>query len=215
MQYRRPPSSGDESAVLLGILDTVGREGQVTQRTLAAELGIALGLINAYLKRCVKKGLIKVQKIPPRRYSYYLTPHGLAEKSRLAAHYLSRPFDFFRQARHDCEQTLQIAAGRGFTRVGLIGASDLAEIAVICAVEAKLSIVAVVDAKLSRPTFLGVPVVTSMEAIGSIDGAIVTDMDHPAETFAAAVRLLGSERVLIPELLQTALAHSDVVQEAT
>ena len=66
---------------------------------MAGDLGIALGLANAYLKRCVKKGLIKVSQVPANRYAYYLTPKGFAEKSRLTAEYLSVSFNLFRDTR--------------------------------------------------------------------------------------------------------------------
>jgi DNA-binding MarR family transcriptional regulator len=69
-----------ERAILLGLLDAVER-GDVTQRSLSRDLGIAVGLVNAYVKRCTKRGLIKVRQIPPRRYGYYLTPKGFVEKS--------------------------------------------------------------------------------------------------------------------------------------
>ncbi|MGL4729464.1 MAG: winged helix-turn-helix transcriptional regulator, partial [Bosea sp. (in: a-proteobacteria)] len=81
--------SEDERRHIAGLLASVEREAHVSQRKLASELGVALGLVNTYIKRCVKKGLIKVQEVPSRRYAYYLTPHGFAEKSRLTAEYLS------------------------------------------------------------------------------------------------------------------------------
>jgi DNA-binding MarR family transcriptional regulator len=208
MPSRRIAAYDEESTVVLGILSTVGREGQVSQRTLAAELGIALGLINAYVKRCVKKGLIKVQRVPPRRYAYYLTPRGFAEKSRLTASYLSHSFGFFRRARHDCEETLRLASERGLARVALLGSGDLAEIAVICALESTVSVAAIVDPSLSRKTFIGVPVVADLDSVAStIDAAILTDTRAPAETFANAVARLGAAKVLVPPLLRSALAE--------
>jgi DNA-binding MarR family transcriptional regulator len=74
----------DETRIVLGLLEYVGRGGEQSQRRLASELGVALGLANAYLKRCVKKGLVKVRQAPARRYAYYLTPRGLCRE--VAAH---------------------------------------------------------------------------------------------------------------------------------
>src|SRR5665811_2514500 len=97
---------------------------------------IMLGLVNAYLKRCIKKGLVKVRGAPARRYAYYLTPKGFVEKSRLTVEYLSYSFSFFRQARSDCANLLGIAHARGLSRVVLAGISDFAEITIICALDA-------------------------------------------------------------------------------
>src|SRR5262249_33722837 len=159
-------------------------------------------LVNAYFKRCVKKGLVKVAEVPPRRYAYYLTPQGFAEKSRLTIEYLTSSFSFFRQARADCAKTLAVALENGWSRVALAGVSDLAEIAVICAVESGITIVAVVDAKSAAATFVGAPVVRSFDAIaGAADAGVVPDRRAAHETCAAAAAQFGRERVLAPSLL--------------
>jgi len=85
----------ENERIVLGLLNSVEHDGDRSQRHIAAELGIALGLVNAYLKRCVKKGLVKVHDAPARRYAYYLTPQGFAEKSRLTVQYLSHSFRSF------------------------------------------------------------------------------------------------------------------------
>src|SRR5690242_21548044 len=128
----------DESGVdriVLGLLTSVEADGARSQRRIAAELGIALGLLNAYLKRAIKKGLVKIGQAPARRYAYYLTPHGFAEKSRLTVEYLSNSFSFFRRARQDCSSVLRSARARGWSRIALAGVSDLAEIAILCSLE--------------------------------------------------------------------------------
>src|SRR6266478_497618 len=99
----------DNQRIMLGVLQSVERDGGQSQRRLAAELGIALGLVNAYLKRCIKKGLVKVSEAPARRYAYYLTPQGFAEKSRLAVDYFSHSFSLFRRARGEYGDLFNLA----------------------------------------------------------------------------------------------------------
>lgn len=193
---------GDSDEIVLAVLDAVERDHQITQRTVAQELGIALGLANAYLKRCVRKGLIKVQQVPRRRYAYYLTPHGFTEKSRLMAQYLSHSFAFFRRARNDCGEHLAAARARGWRRVALYGTGDLAEIAMLCAREHGIDLVGIVDARAPAVDFLGLPIVPALEALGPIDAALVVDLERPRDAFDAAVARLGPERVLVPEFLR-------------
>jgi len=196
------------SKIVLGLLESVERDGGMSQRRLAAELGIALGLVNAYLKRCVKKGLVKVNEAPARRYAYYLTPRGFAEKSRLTVEYLSYSFSFFRSARADCAAVLDTASARAWTRIVLVGISDLAEISTICALESSVKIVAVVDADAKVARFIGIPVVTSFKALDEpCDAAVLTDLRNPAKALASAVRYFGSERVLVPALLSGRLRN--------
>ena len=54
----------EKTRITLGLLESVERGGEQSQRRLALELGIALGLVNAYLKRCINKGLVKVRHAP-------------------------------------------------------------------------------------------------------------------------------------------------------
>jgi len=193
----------DNARIVLGLLESVERDGAQSQRKLASDLGIALGLVNAYLKRCVKKGLLKIGEVPPRRYAYYLTPHGFAEKSRLTVEYLFSSFSFFRRAREDCSSALKAAHARGWNRIALIGVSDLAEVATICALEQGITIVAVVDTEATRDRFVGIPIVRSLDAVpGGFDALIITDLASTRETMKAALTALEAERVFVPVLLR-------------
>jgi predicted transcriptional regulator len=62
--------------MIAGLLTTVDREGRVSQRQLSMQLGVTLGPVNTYVKRCVKMGLIKIRNVPSPQYIYYLTPKG-------------------------------------------------------------------------------------------------------------------------------------------
>jgi DNA-binding MarR family transcriptional regulator len=192
----------DETRIVLGLLEYVGRGGQQSQRRLASELGVALGLANAYLKRCVKKGLVKVRQAPARRYAYYLTPRGFAEKSRLTLEFMSYSFALFRRAKADCVAALEAARERGYARIALVGASDLAEIAAICALDGGFAITAVVDTNIAAERFAGAPVVRNMDSLRPLPEAVlVTDMQAAAATVRMAEAKFGPERVLVPALL--------------
>ena len=203
-------SSGEDSKqalIMLGLLGSVERDGAQSQRRLAGELGIALGLVNAYLKRCVKKGLVKASQAPARRYVYYLTPQGFAEKSRLTVEYLSSSFGFFRRAKEDCADLFEEARARGFDSVALIGRSDLAEIATICALESDVKIVAMIDPDAGAgDRFFGLPTVRRVEDLKSRPAAImITDLRHPRESSLEAIAIFGENCVLIPRLLRVQL----------
>ncbi|WP_193370345.1 winged helix-turn-helix transcriptional regulator [Pelagibius marinus] len=195
--------------ITLGVLNAVDGDRAVTQRRIAADLGIAVGLVNAYLKRCVNKGLIKVQQVPKRRYAYYLTPKGFAEKSRLTATYLRDSLDFFRQARSSCDEALGMAAARGWKSLVLIGRSDMAEIALVCTLHHPLRIVALVDdsADSGEGTFASLPLVANFSAVTEpFDGALITHIVDAQTAHDVAVAELGAARVLVPDILAQAIA---------
>ena len=192
----------ENERIVLGLLSSVEHDGDRSQRRIAAELGIALGLVNAYLKRCIKKGLVKVRDVPARRYAYYLTPYGFAEKSRLTVQYLSDSFSFFRQAKADCARVFQSARELNFQNLVLCGKSDLAEIAILSAVDCGVSIVAIVDPGANELPFIGKQVVSSYDRLTvPFDAVIITDVVNARRAFDEALRLCGPGRVLAPSLL--------------
>jgi len=215
----------EDPEILLGLLSAIEQDSRVTQRSLSRELGIALGLANAYLKRCATKGLIKVSQVPLNRYAYYLTPKGFSEKSRLTAEYLTVSFNFFRDARAQCAALFDGAARRGWKRMVLVGAGDLAEIAVLSASESETEILCVVDADTSQSRCAGIAVVTDVAAAlglaergGPIDGFLVTDTSAPQAAFD---RTLGQvtaagfvrDAVLAPPLLRISTTGSEAETE--
>ena len=187
--------------ITLGVLNAVESNDSVTQRSLAKELGIALGLANAYLKRCAKKGLIKVTQAPANRYLYYLTPQGFGEKSRLTADYLTTSFNFFRSARKQCEELFETCERRQWHRVILYGQSDLAEIATLSAGETSVKIIGVVAPGSNLQTFVGLKVYPNFDAIGPVDAIIITDLSEPQARFDELILHTPPERILAPRFM--------------
>ena len=192
---------GHDMAIVLGLLTAVEQNQNITQRSLAQELNIALGLVNAYIKRLIRKGHLKVSSAPLNRYSYYLTPKGFAEKARLTTEYLSFSLTFFRQARRECTALLDGCAQVGWRRVALAGVGELAEIATLCTSE-RVEITAVIDPGFAGETFAGMPVVDSVARAGAVDAVLVTELKHPQATFDALILELEEARVLAPRLLR-------------
>jgi DNA-binding MarR family transcriptional regulator len=198
--------------ILLGVLSAVDRDANVSQRHISSELGVALGLANAYLRRCVRKGLIKIQQVPRRRYVYYLTPSGFAEKARLTGQYLSASFNFFRRARDQVSALMAECVKQGHRRVVLAGVSDLAEVALLCAQDQDIELVAIIDPDHTAPKFRGIPVYASVLGCGRIDAAIVTNLTAPEQVYKSLVAELGAERVLVARLLRISdAAKSEVL----
>src|SRR5260370_8733646 len=178
------PETGAPELVL-GLLTSIERDSAIAQRKLAGDLGFGLGLANCYLRRWVRKGLVKMRQVPLNRYAYYLTPQGFAEKGRLTAEYLSVSFNFFRRARGDCALLLRQCSARGWRRVALYGAGDLAEIAVLSAGETGIEVACVIDRGRAGRSCAGVPVVADLAAarlaaaLGGLDCLILTATQAP------------------------------------
>ena len=135
ISYSRHELQGSPLADKIGIqteielLAALERREVVTQPALAKRLSISVGMVNALLKRAVRKGLVKARAAPYKRWAYYLTLEGFEEKSRLVARYLDSSLAFFRMARR--EYRLLFLGGRrmGFRRFVLVGRGEVADIA--------------------------------------------------------------------------------------
>lgn len=224
---------GDESqlqdtgdpGIVLSVLTSIERDSAITQRKLARELGIALGLANAYLRRCVRKGLVKMSQVPLNRYAYYLTPQGFTEKSRLTGEYLTYSLDFFRRARSDCAALFRHCEALGWQNVALYGASDLAEIAILSAGETTVDVLCVIDSGAQGRRCGGRPIVADLAIATSddsrpLDGVILTDTQAPQASFETLLAIarrngLAESSVLAPSLLRISPASAPVEEDAT
>lgn len=199
-------SDVDADTITLGVLTAIEEDDHATQRAISKDLGIALGLTNAYLKRCVKKGFIKVRQIPANRYAYYLTPQGFAEKSRLTAEYLSISFNFFRSSREQSAALFDTCHRNRWTRVALAGCGDLAEIATLCQREGSgVDIIGIINTSEYSETpqrFAGLPVVDRLTDLAKVHAVIVTDIVNAQKVYDELSKAIPPERVLTAPLLK-------------
>jgi DNA-binding MarR family transcriptional regulator len=147
------PSDVDHRS--LQILDELSNNDSLTQRDLSGRLGIALGLVNTYIKNLVKKGYITVRAIPPKRYTYYLTPKGFTEKTRLTYHLLQDYTRIYREARSSVKKLFHVMEKAGMKKIVFAGADEVAEIAYITLQETGMGLAGVVDEERAGSTFFG------------------------------------------------------------
>lgn len=197
-----------ERQLTLGLLQAIDEREDISQRHLAQEMGVALGLANSYLKRCVKKGWIKITTAPANRYLYYLTPIGFAEKARLTADFFSTSLTMFRQAGAQYSEVYEQCLARKWPRVVLVGLSDLTEIAIMRALQTEVEIVTVYQTGEDRNDYFGVPVLKSLPSTSNFDCLVLSSMEQTTELITQLENYceqhqLGSDRIVVPELLRT------------
>lgn len=167
------PESGQYRS--LQILDELAKDDTLTQRDLSQRLGIALGLVNSYIKNLMAKGYITVRNIPAKRYAYYLTPKGFTEKSRLAYDLLQDYTRIYREAKNNYRQLFSELERSGVQRIVFAGADEVAEFAYITLQETELEIVAVLDDDKTGEKLFSIEVLP-LSALASIayDAVVIT-----------------------------------------
>lgn len=186
-----------EQKVMVRLLSEIEKNSSFTQRNLASELGIALGMMNQYLKRCVTKGWVRISQVSPRRIKYFLTPEGFHEKSQMVTGYLARSLSFFREARVEAEQLLSICQERSWNKLGMVGAGDLADIFQLVSIGTRVSVQ-----------------VAHFDDIHLFDVVVITDTQNPQKSFDTVRKVMPLERILTLDLLHISRFTSFTVNDA-
>ena len=172
----------------LQLLDEIERDAEVTQRSLAKKLGVALGLTNLYLKRLAHKGHIKITTIPRHRIKYLLTPRGMAEKSRLTYLYMQYSLSYYRDMRQRLKRVLSGLSRAGAKRIVIYGTGELAELTYLSIREMDLTLVGFVNGEQGE-TFLSYPV-WPVDALShwEFDALLIADLQEAKQILARIVR---------------------------
>ncbi len=166
----------------LEILKHVEQSPKLNNRMAARKLGVSVKLAHATLRKMVTRGLLHVKKEHARRWDYFLTPSGIAEKTRLTYEFLDFSFQFYHEARKRSAQLCRNLAERGDRTVAFLGAGELAEIVYLGVVEWKLQLTGVYDQDKAGGSFMSTPI-TPLSAIATAtaDAIIVCQYNkqHP------------------------------------
>ena len=171
-----------DSSRSLQLLSEISGEEPLSQRELSRRLGIAVGLVNSYLKNLVSKGYVRVKNFPSNRYAYLLTPQGIAEKSRLAYQHLSYFTSLYTVARKDYLDLFRRLEESGVREVVFCGVDEVAEVAYLSLQETGLELVAVMDDVRQGEMFFGLSVVTFAEGLRELSAPLViSSLKHKEE----------------------------------
>lgn len=142
----------------LKILEHVEESPRLSNRRASRILGVSVKLAHEVLSRLIDKGLVHILKHHSRRWDYFLTPKGIAEKARLSMGFLDFSMHFYRQARRLSAQLCRDLSEAGERRVSFLGANDLAEIVYLGVEEWGLTLAAVYDDDARRDNFIKLPI---------------------------------------------------------
>jgi len=149
------PGTDKHNTITLRILDEINRESLTTQRTLSSNLDIALGLVNTYIKRLVKKGHVKISKGPMNRVKYAITRKGFTHRVSLTYDFMHSSINYFKEAR----QRIDIIYGQmikaGVKTVLIWGDGEVAELAFISLRGLPIRLLGVVDDNKKENGFFG------------------------------------------------------------
>jgi DNA-binding MarR family transcriptional regulator len=186
-----------DSSRSLQLLSEISGEEPLSQRELSRRLGIAVGLVNSYLKNLVSKGFVRVKNFPSNRYAYLLTPQGIAEKSRLAYQHLSYFTSLYTLARQDYLDLFRRLENAGVSEVIFCGVDEVAEVAYLSLQETGLKLLAVMDDAHQGELFFGSPVVTLAEGVRVLRAPVVISSLKRRDELSEMLIGLGVAREMV------------------
>lgn len=128
--YSSVKSSADD-VVIMHIFNLVEKFPQISERKITAFTGIAAGLANSFMRKVVAKGWVKARQVSARRWLYYMTPEGFAEKSRLTVKYLESTLRTYKVAQKVVGEHLKLCQRNGWKKLVVAGSNELADIAIL------------------------------------------------------------------------------------
>ncbi len=117
-----------ENTRALEMLTHIEANPDISQVTLADELGVAVGTINWHLKRLISKGYVKVKRAQRKKLRYIITPEGIALRANLTVDYIKTSFDLYRRVRERSNRCLEQLEAAGYNEVQILGEGEIAEV---------------------------------------------------------------------------------------
>lgn len=110
------------------ILDLIEKDANITQRKISKTMGVAVSMINSYLTSYEKNGLIKKKKYSSKTVEYFVTKKGKERTKLLNIWYLKSSHEVYLSAKDNIIRFLNQIINKGFKKILLYGAGEVAEI---------------------------------------------------------------------------------------
>ena len=106
------------------LLEQIEQDPNITQASLATQLGVAVGTVNWHLKRMIAKGYVKVKRAERRKLRYIITPEGITFRARLTVDYIEQSFVLYRNIRKRVRELLVEVKHAGYDQVHIATISN-------------------------------------------------------------------------------------------
>ena len=182
----------------LRLLEEIEQNHSPSQRYLAKQLNVSLGLVNSFVKRLARKGYFKITTIPRNRVKYILTPMGVAQKTKLTYQYIHYSYQFYKDARTKIRAIFEGLAQQNIRQVVFYGIGHFAEIAYISLQETPMKMVAMVDDVKAGEQFMGMPVESPAQVKQLCYDSII-------------ITAIASRKLILTKLIEQGIPGSKIV----
>lgn len=164
------------------ILDLIEKNPDITQRSIGQVLNIAVSMVNNYLDEYEKKGYLKRDYFSTKTVKYNITKKGIERKKVLNIGYLNSTQTLYDSAKDNIISFLNQIVKKGFKKILLYGAGEVAEIilhVINSNQDIPLSVVAVIDDDLEKNNIAQLKIIRLNEYQEYLhDGIFISSYTH-------------------------------------
>ncbi len=182
----------------LNFFNAIEKAEEKTQKTISSEIAVSIGMANALIKKFLKKGLIKVQQAPYKRFVYYLTPKGFSDKVKLVREYINESLGFFRKVRADFNTILINDKSEGYY---LYGVSEICEIAILSAQENNKKIISIIDKNFKGKKYLNYSVTKTNPKNLKKNKILLTSQTSSQDDYFHLIEVFNRDVILVADCL--------------
>ena len=187
----------------LRLLEAVDVTPEVSQRHLASQLGIALGVANLLVRNLGKRGYIRATRAGWKRWVYNLTPAGVGRKAQLTIRYIDRVLDHHRRVRAILRDDIGGIGLDSDSRMAVYGTNELAELMYLVLRDMGVTRIEFFD-RDGKDSFLGTSVQSLQSIVPSDYVKVLVAFSSNIEIRCAELRASGVDGAKIVTLLQNA-----------
>ena len=176
LNYMENEITTEESMHALELLTHIEANPDITQMTLADELGVAVGTINWHLKRMIAKGYVKVKRAQRKKLRYIITPEGIALRASLTVDYIKNSFDLYRRVRERTNLCLEQLQAAGYQSVNVLGEDEVAEVVRLTCLEQGVTITN--DAQAPQIHIEGIKLALKLPEAAQTPAALAEDINR-------------------------------------
>ena len=118
-------SENPETSREMNLLEQIENDPNITQASLATQLGVAVGTVNWHIKRMIAKGYVKVKRAERRKLRYIITPEGISFRAHLTIDYIEQSFLLYRNIRKRVRELLTEVKRSGYDHVRIESETNL------------------------------------------------------------------------------------------
>jgi DNA-binding MarR family transcriptional regulator len=166
------------------ILDMIEKNPNITQREMSKTIGIAVSMVNDHVDQYEKDKLIKRKKHSTKTVEYFITKKGAERRKLLNIWYLKSSHSIYLSAKDNISNFLNQIIEKGFKKILLYGAGEVAEIMLQVMNDDNrlpLEVLAVIDDNTTRKgeIIVNLPIIQKEDICLFIhDGILVSSYKH-------------------------------------